>query len=85
MEYTVQIYRTFVKEVIFETELSEEELDDIVNSLDDLENDDIHILETTDFKDSMDVDILYCLNENNEYIFEQKESDCRHIIKQSSK
>jgi hypothetical protein len=62
MKYKMLIYRTFVKEVIFETELTEEELNENINSISDLENDDISILEMTGFSDSMDVDILCCFN-----------------------
>jgi hypothetical protein len=77
-KYTLVVRRIFVKEVVFETELEEEELDEYINSLDDLEDDNIHILNETDFEDSMDVDSLSLFNEKNEDIFDEKESNYRY-------
>lgn len=77
-KYTLVVRRIFVKEIVFETELEEEVLDDIINSSDDLSKiKDIIILEEEDFRDEMLVDDLSLYDEDDNEIFSEKESDYR--------
>lgn len=77
-KYTLLVRRTFIKEITFESELEEKELNDIVNSLDDLlKIENINILEEEDFKDEMFPDDIYLYDKDDNEIFSEKESDYR--------